>query len=58
MPREQRRYPRWIAWVGLVSCLALAASQRFETIVAGLVLLAVGLSLRWMRARARWLDPA
>ncbi|HVL38768.1 MAG TPA: APC family permease [Fimbriimonadaceae bacterium] len=52
---EGRLYPRWIAWLGLLSCLGLAASLDRRTIAAGCMLLAVGLTLRflWHRLGSR-----
>lgn len=43
---EARLFPPWIAGVGLISCLLLAAAQRWETIAAGVVLLMAGYALR------------
>jgi len=52
---EGRLYPRWIAWLGLLSCLGLAASLDRRTIAAGCMLLAIGLTLRflWHRLGSR-----
>ncbi len=52
MRSEQRLYPRWIAILGLISCLALAFSLRFEIIAAGSRLLIFGYGLRWLFRRA------
>jgi APA family basic amino acid/polyamine antiporter len=43
LPREQRRYPRWIALVGLASCLFLAFWVEWQVWAAGLGLIAFGL---------------
>jgi basic amino acid/polyamine antiporter, APA family len=42
----EKIYPKWVAWVGIVSCSALALSLQTRVIVYGLLLLAVGLVLR------------
>jgi basic amino acid/polyamine antiporter, APA family len=46
MPIGKKLYPSWIAVLGLIFCVVLAASQRPLTIVSGLVLLAVGFGVR------------
>lgn len=42
-PAEDRRWPRWLNGVGLVGCLVLAASLPPSAVLAGLVVLGVGL---------------
>jgi APA family basic amino acid/polyamine antiporter len=42
----EKIYPRWVAWLGIVCCSALAMSLQTRVIVYGLLLLAVGLVLR------------
>jgi APA family basic amino acid/polyamine antiporter len=42
LPREQRRYPRWIAVAGLASCLFLAFWVEWQVWAAGLGLIAFG----------------
>lgn len=42
MAKADRMFPNWVPIAGLVACLAMAASLRWETIASGLVLLAVG----------------
>jgi basic amino acid/polyamine antiporter, APA family len=44
--RGERRWPRWLAAVGLASCVLLAASLPLETAVRGVVALAVAMTLR------------
>jgi APA family basic amino acid/polyamine antiporter len=51
MRKEQKLYPNWIPVVGLVFCLAMAASVEGRAIIAGLSLLAVGLVLRLFMQR-------
>jgi APA family basic amino acid/polyamine antiporter len=46
LPRARRLYAPWIAWAGLFTCLAMAASLQFRTISAGLGLLAAGFIFR------------
>jgi len=46
LPPGERRFPPWIPGIGLISCLALAAAQRWETIAAGIALLVAGYGLR------------
>ncbi|EMR01488.1 APC family permease [Cesiribacter andamanensis] len=46
MQRQHKLYPNWIPLLGLLFCLALAASLSLKTIGAGLALLAAGLLLR------------
>lgn len=41
-------YPKWIAVLGLISCLALAVSLRLTTILTGLGLLVLGFILRFV----------
>ncbi|MFA9480177.1 APC family permease [Phycisphaerales bacterium AB-hyl4] len=43
LPREQRLYPRVLAWAGLVGCVGLAFWVDLRYWLAGLVLIAVGL---------------
>ena len=50
---ENKLYPKWIAILGLLSCLLLAASLPLSTIVTGTVLLIGGLI---MRPVFRWLN--
>lgn len=48
---EDRRFPRWVAWTGLLFCLAMGAALSHQVIVAGLTILAAGLGLRWLSQR-------
>lgn len=55
--REERRWPRSLAWSGLVSCLLLAASLPWRTIVLGVAALVISMGaraavLRWRRRSA------
>lgn len=46
LPKEAKRYPRWVSYLGLGSCLTLAAFLDVETILTGLAMLAVGFFFR------------
>jgi basic amino acid/polyamine antiporter, APA family len=43
IPAKERLYPRWIAWLGLLSCLFLAFWVEWQIWITGLLLLAGGL---------------
>jgi basic amino acid/polyamine antiporter, APA family len=52
----ERRWPRWLAWAGLASCILLAASLPWPTIALGVGALAVAMlgrevTRRWSRTR-------
>lgn len=51
LPKRNKRFPAFIAWAGLLSCLGLAASLSLEVIAAGSAVLALGLVLRMMFQR-------
>ena len=46
--KEYRRYPGWIAALGLISCLCMAASLNIKSAGAGLLILALGFLFRWI----------
>jgi APA family basic amino acid/polyamine antiporter len=46
MPAAGRRYPAWIAVLGLLLCVVLAASLKAAAVAGGIALLAVGYALR------------
>jgi APA family basic amino acid/polyamine antiporter len=48
LPRQDKLVPRWIAFLGLLGCLALTISLRWETILVGVGLSVGGLVLRWL----------
>jgi APA family basic amino acid/polyamine antiporter len=48
---SQRLYPQWIAWAGLLACIAMAVSLQPRTILAGTGLLAVGFAFRFRAHR-------
>jgi APA family basic amino acid/polyamine antiporter len=43
---DERRWPRWLAWAGLASCLLLAASLPWQTVVLGITALAIAMISR------------
>ena len=53
--RSHRRYPRWLQGVGLVGCLVLALAVPVESLLPGVVVLAIGVAGRalvlWTRGR-------
>ncbi|WP_065959468.1 APC family permease [Curtobacterium sp. UCD-KPL2560] len=49
--RAHRRWPRALALAGVVGCVVLVAALPPSSVVAGTVVLAVGLALRWVRLR-------
>jgi APA family basic amino acid/polyamine antiporter len=49
--REHRLYPRRVQVLGLTACLVLVATLPLAAVLAGLAVLAVGLSLRAIRLR-------
>ncbi len=53
LPREARRYPRWFAVAGLVSCVALAYFVDREIWLVGTGLIALGLAYHALRRRSR-----
>ena len=64
-PRSERRIPRWLSAAGAIGCLVLVAALPITSIVAGLVVLAVGalyrlltLGLRSRRRRTSERPPA
>ncbi|MFI5586186.1 APC family permease [Amycolatopsis sp. NPDC051758] len=54
-PREQRRWPRWLNLLGVLGCLVLVATLPWPSVLAGVVMFAVGLAGRAvvLAARAR-----
>ena len=46
LPVEARRFPRWVAWAGLVSCFGLAFFVERQVWLAGLGLLGLGFLVR------------
>ena len=50
-PPAQRRWPRSLQVLGLAGCLAMAAALPFGSVVAGLVVLAIGVVGRLLARR-------
>lgn len=51
-PPEQRRFPRWLQVLGAAGCLLLVATLPWQAVLAGLVVFAVGIAYRAVRAAA------
>lgn len=56
LPREQRLYPRVLAWIGLLVCISLAWFVEMRVWIVGVALIGVGLI--WHFARRRFLAKA
>jgi basic amino acid/polyamine antiporter, APA family len=52
LPREDRLYPAWIAWVGMIACLSLAAFLDLGVVLAGLALIGAGIQWKFFAALA------
>jgi len=50
LPDDQRRWPRWLAGLGVAMCALLAFTLPTVAVIGGVILLAVG-SLLWLAAR-------
>ncbi|OLR92251.1 APC family permease [Actinokineospora bangkokensis] len=53
LPREQRRWPRWLSVLGLVGCAALVVTLPWQSVLAGAAVFAVGLLGRAVVRRGR-----
>lgn len=51
--RENRRYPRFLAIAGAIGCLILVATLPLSSIIAGIIVLAIGLGYRLIRRRVQ-----
>ena len=51
LPKQDKLYPKWIAVLGLIFCVAMAASLPLRVIVSGLTMLAVGFVFRALLRR-------
>lgn len=49
---QERLYPRWIAWAGLISCLFLAFWVEARVWLVGIGLIGAGLVWHWVRQRS------
>jgi APA family basic amino acid/polyamine antiporter len=52
-PPEQRRFPRLLNLLGLVGCLVLVVTLPVTSVVAGVVMFAIGLGGRWLVLQRR-----
>lgn len=52
LDKAHKLYPKWVAAVGLIFCIAMAGSLPARTIMAGITLLAVGFLLRLLFRRS------
>ncbi|HVX46556.1 MAG TPA: APC family permease [Mycobacteriales bacterium] len=50
-PPADRRWPRWLNATGLTGCVVLVATLPWPSVVAGVVMVAVGLAGRWFVRR-------
>ena len=46
LPAEQRRWPRWVTVLGAAGCLTLVATLPWQSVLAGVVMFALGLGGR------------
>lgn len=54
LPADSRRWPMWTAWLGLASCLVLAASLPWQRVLTTAVVVAAGTALSgWYGSRGR-----
>lgn len=51
LPEEQRRWPRWLAAIGFSGCLVLAGTLPRAAVIGGVLLLAMGSAVWFLRAR-------
>ncbi|MQA17087.1 MAG: amino acid permease [Pseudonocardiaceae bacterium] len=52
-PADQRRWPRWLNLLGTTGCLILVVALPWQSVVAGVVMVAIGLTGRWTILRRR-----
>ena len=50
LPKEDRLYPVWTAYIGLTACLSLAFFVEWKVMLTGLGL--IGIGLIWKRTRS------
>lgn len=48
---EQRRWPAWIAWSGLVGCVVLVLALPANAVLGGLIVILIGVMIRWITTR-------
>jgi APA family basic amino acid/polyamine antiporter len=54
-PSAQRRFPRWLQVLGCAGCLVLVVSLPWESVVAGFAVFALGIAIRALRLRLRFI---
>jgi basic amino acid/polyamine antiporter, APA family len=50
-PADKRRWPRWLNLLGATGCLILLATLPWQAILAGLAMVTLGLTGRWLIQR-------
>src|SRR5699024_1066613 len=55
--RSNRRYPKWLQALGMVGCIALAAAVPWQSLLGGVVVLAIGLIGRMLVRHRPRTDP-
>jgi APA family basic amino acid/polyamine antiporter len=50
---EDRLYPRWLQPVGVIACVVLMATLPLPSVVGGLIVLAAGAALRFLRRQSQ-----
>ncbi|HEY0981741.1 MULTISPECIES: APC family permease [unclassified Schlesneria] len=53
MTEDERLYPRWISWLGLLSCLFLAFWVELRIWLVGLALITGGVAWHWVAAQLK-----
>ena len=56
-PTTARRFPRWLQLLGGTGCLVLVATLPWQSVVAGVLVFAVGIVIRLIRLRAVSSEP-
>lgn len=51
--RSERRWPRMLAWLGLLGCLLLAFSLPLSSVISGVVVLLTGAVLYWLKGQLK-----
>src|SRR4051794_18472745 len=54
-PQTRRRFPRWLQVLGAAGCLVLVATLPWQAVVAGVAVFAVGIAVRVVRVRHRFI---
>lgn len=51
LPESDRRYPRWVAWAGLVSCIGLSVFIDPPILLVGVILIGAGIAWHYIAQR-------